>query len=246
MFVVASGRIAVRLEPSPDGDAVEMAAVQRRRCSGTWSCSTGDAGPRTPSRSRQAGWSWSKRPRPDGCSRRRRSWYSRWPGRWRASSRGQLDTAQERLFYPVAARLARFLLAAAGPGDPHRHRGPPGVAGAATRHSATDVSRTLHRLATDGLVAIDPSGRVVTVLDRPRLATVTGGRARRAPSRTRRPAARRRPGLDAHPADQTIENPGGRDGPGSRPPGSPVRNWVPPHARPASAGALSRPTRSAR
>ena len=176
MFVVASGRIAVRLS-SPDGDAVEMAAVHSGMLFGylelfDGGCRSADAVAVAPSRvvvvgAAAAGRLFEASPELVLTLAREMA----------RVVRGQLDTAQERLFYPVAARLARFLLAG------------------------------------------------------PRLATVTEARARR--SAVAHPAserARRRPGLGAHPADQTIENPGGNGTGRSAPPGSPVRNWVPPHA----------------
>ena len=229
-FVVASGRIAVRLS-SPDGDAVEMAAVHSGTLFGylelfDGGCRSADAVAVAPSRvvvvgAAAAGRLFEASPELVLTLAREMA----------RVVRGQLDTAQERLFYPVAARLARFLLAAAGPGDRIVIEGPQVLLAQRLGIARQTLSRTLHRLATDGLVAIDPSGRVVTVLDRPRLATVTEARARR--SAVAHPAserARRRPGLGAHPADQTIENPGGNGTGRSAPPGSPVRNWVPPHA----------------
>ena len=137
MFVVASGRIAVRLS-SPDGDAVEMAAVHSGTLFGylelfDGGCRSADAVAVAPSRvvvvgAAAAGRLFEASPELVLTLAREMA----------RVVRGQLDTAQERLFYPVAARLARFLLAAAGPGDRIVIEAP-GVAGAATRHSATDV-----------------------------------------------------------------------------------------------------------
>ena len=74
-----------------------------------------------------------------------------------------------------SARLARFLLAAAGADGRVRLEGPQVLLAQRLGVARQTLSRSLHRLATDGLVAVEPSGRVVTILDRRGLAAVTDG-----------------------------------------------------------------------
>jgi|SRR5689334_541991 len=219
MFVVASGRIAVRLN-SPDGDAVEMAAVHGGTLFGYLELFDGgrrsaDAVAVAPSQVVVVGAAAASRlfeASPELVLALAREMAS--------AVRGHVHAAQEKLFYPVVARLARFLLAAAGPDDRVRLDGPQVVLAQRLGIARQTLSRTLHRLATDGLVAIDPSGRVVTVLDRRGLAAVTGVRARRTTAGRPMAEGARHGSRGSYPSPttraraQTIENPGGN---GARP-----------------------------
>jgi CRP/FNR family transcriptional regulator, cyclic AMP receptor protein len=217
MFVVASGRIAVRLH-SPDGDAVDLAGVRTGSLFGylelfDGGCRSADAVAVAPSRVVVIGQAAATRlfaASPELVLTLARE--------MACAVRGHVDAVQEKLFYPVAARLARFLLAAAEADGRVWLEGPQVLLAQRLGIARQTLSRALHRLATDGLVAVHPSGRVVTILDRAGLATVTQVRTRR--STVGHPAAadrvRRRSGPGAHPAlaGQTMENPGGN---GARP-----------------------------
>jgi CRP-like cAMP-binding protein len=223
MFVVASGCIAMRLN-SPDGDAVDLAAVHSGTLFGylelfDGGCRSADAVAVAPSRVVVVGAAAAARlfeASPELVLTLARE--------MALAVRGHVDAAQEKLFYPVVARLARFLLAAAGPDDRIRFEGPQVLLAQRLGIARQTLSRTLHRLATDGLVAIDPSGRMVTVLDRRGLAAVTGIRTRRtaagppAAERARHGSRAARPSpaapIPVRTPAQTIENP---DGNGARP-----------------------------
>ena len=188
MFVVASGRIAARLS-SPDGDAVDMTAVRAGALFGYLELL--DGGPRSsdavavaPSRVAVI---------PAAAATRL---FTSCPDLVFALARDMAgivrqhtESAQEQAFHPAHARLARFLLAAAEADGRVRLEGPQVLVAQRLGIARQTLSRSLHRLATDGLIGVEPSGRVVTILDRRGLAAVA--------------AARRRG------ASQTTENPGG-------------------------------------
>ena len=123
MFVVASGCIAVRLN-SPDGDAVDMASVHSGTLFGyvelfDGGCRSADAVAVAPSRVVVVGAAVAMRlfeASPELVLTLARE--------MARAVRGHVDAAQEKLFYPVVARLARFLLGAAGPDDRVRLEGP--------------------------------------------------------------------------------------------------------------------------
>jgi CRP-like cAMP-binding protein len=93
--------------------------------------------------------------------------------------RAQVDALHEHVFYPVQARLARFLLAAADADGRFQLEGPQVLLAQRLGVARQTVNLALHRLATHGLVAVDPSGWVVTILDRRGLATLAEVRTRR-------------------------------------------------------------------
>ena len=200
MFVVASGRIAIRLH-SPDGDALDIATVREGALFGYLELFDGgarsaDAVAVSTSRVVVIGAAVAAgllASCPDLVLDLARD--------MARTVREHVDAVQEQAFYPAQARLARLLLAASGPDDRIRLEGPQMLLAQRLGVARQTLSRALHRLATDGLVTIDPSGRVVTILDRHGLASVTEVRARRTPVRS--PAA-----------CQTTEN---ADGNGARP-----------------------------
>jgi CRP-like cAMP-binding protein len=177
MFVVASGTIAVRLR-SVDGDAVDMAAVQTGSLFGHLELIDGgtrstDAVAVAPSQVVVIGAAAAAR------------LFVLWPDLVLALARdmarivrNQVDAFHDHAFYPVQARLARYLLAAAGTDGRIRLEGPQALLAQRLGVARQTVSRALHGLVADGLVAVDPSGRVVTILDRPGLGVVTEVRTR--------------------------------------------------------------------
>jgi CRP/FNR family transcriptional regulator, cyclic AMP receptor protein len=178
MFVVASGTIAVRLQ-SPDGDAVDMAAMRTGALFGHLELFDGGL------RSTDAIAVAASRVVVIGAAAATRLFVSS-PDLVLALARDmarivrtQVNALHEHVFYPVQARLARFLLAAADADGRIRLEGPQVLLAQRLGVARQTVSRGLHCLATQGLVAVDPSGRVVTILDRPGLATVAEVRTRR-------------------------------------------------------------------
>src|SRR5690242_11506615 len=201
MFVVASGTIAVRLH-SPDGDAVDMAAVRTGTLFGHLELFDGGV------RSTDAIAVATSRVVVIGAAAATRLFASS-PELVLALARDMartvrthVDTFHEQAFYPVQARLARFLLAGADREGRIRLDGPQALLAQRLGVARQTVSRALHGLATGGLVAVDASGRLVTVRDRAGLAAVAQVRTRR--SRAGLPA-----GLSPHP--QTTEKPAGSE-----------------------------------
>jgi CRP/FNR family transcriptional regulator, cyclic AMP receptor protein len=178
MFVVASGTIAVRLQ-SPDGDAVDMAAVRDGELFGHLELFDGGL------RSTDAVAVAASRIVVIGVSAAAQLLASSSDlvlalARDMARTvRTQVDARQEQAFYPVAARLARFLLAAADSEGRLRLEGPQALLAQRLGIARQTLSRALHDLATEGLVTVDPSGRNVAIIDRPGLAVVAEVRARR-------------------------------------------------------------------
>jgi len=178
MFVVATGTIAVRLH-SVDGDAVDMAAVRTGSLFGHLELIDGgtrstDAVAVAPSRVVVIGAATAARLfvlSPDLVLALARD--------MARIVRNQVDAFHDHAFYPVQARLARYLLSAAGADGRIRLEGPQALLAQRLGVARQTVSRALHGLVADGLVAVDPSGRVVTILDRPGLATVAEVRTRR-------------------------------------------------------------------
>ena len=178
MFVVASGTIAVRLQ-SPDGDAVDMATVRTGTLFGHLELFDGG------SRSTDAVAVAASRIVVIGAAAATRLFVSS-PDLVLALARDmarivhtQVDALHEQAFYPVQARLARFLLAAADADGRIRLEGPQVLLAQRLRVARQTVSRALHGLATHRLVTVDTSGRVVTILDRPGLAKLAEVRTRR-------------------------------------------------------------------
>ena len=190
MFVVASGKIAARLH-SPDGDAVDVTAVRVGALFGYLELFDGgrrsaDAIAVAPSRVAVI---------PAAAAVRL---FSASPELVLALARDMArivrehtETLHEQAFYPAHARLARYLLAAAEDDGCVRLEGPQVLLAQRLGIARQTLSRSLHRLATDGLVGVEPSGRLVKILDRRGLAAVTTMRTRR------------------RGAPQTTENPGG-------------------------------------
>jgi CRP/FNR family transcriptional regulator, cyclic AMP receptor protein len=178
MFVVASGTIAARLQ-SPDGDAVDLTAVRAGVLFGYLELFDGcpraaDAVAVAPSRVVVI---------PAAAAVRL---FSSSPELVLALARDMARIVREHTamvhehaFYPAHARLARFLLAAAGADGCVRLEGPQVLLAQRLGIARQTLSRSLHRLATEGLVGVEPSGRVVTILDRRGLAAVTTMRTRR-------------------------------------------------------------------
>lgn len=178
MFVVASGTIAARLQ-SPDGDAVDMTAVRAGALFGYLELL--DGGPRSadavavaPSRVVVI---------PAAAAERL---FTSSPELVLALARDMArivrehtETLHGQAFYPAHARLARFLLDAAGDDGCVRLEGPQVLLAQRLGIARQTLSRSLHRLATARLVGVEPSGRVVTILDRRGLTAVTTMRPRR-------------------------------------------------------------------
>jgi CRP-like cAMP-binding protein len=178
MFIVASGTIAVRLQ-SPDGDALDVAALRTGALFGHLELFDGGL------RSTDAIAVATSGVVVIGAAAATRLFVSS-PDLVLALARDmarivrtQVNALHEHVFYPVQARLARFLLAAADADGGCRLEGPQVLLAQRLGVARQTVSRTLHRLATQGLVAVDPTGRVITILDRPGLATVAEVRSRR-------------------------------------------------------------------
>jgi CRP-like cAMP-binding protein len=178
MFVVASGTIVVRLQ-SPDGDAVDMAAVRAGELFGHLELFDGGL------RSTDAVTVAASRIVVIGASAATQLLASS-PDLVLALARDmarivrtQVDARHEQAFYSVTARLARFLLAAAD-GDGHLQlEGPQALLAQRLGVARQTVSRALHDLAGQGLITVEPSGRAVTINNRPDLAVVAEVRTRR-------------------------------------------------------------------
>ena len=143
MFVVASGPDRGPAAARPTATRSTWRPCAAGRCSATWSCSTGAAARPTRSRSRRAGWSSSAaaaaarlfasspgpraRPRPGHGPDRPRA-HRQWLHEQASSTR-------------CTARLARFLLAAAGADGPRPPRGPPGAPRPAARDRPADLEQ---------------------------------------------------------------------------------------------------------
>jgi CRP-like cAMP-binding protein len=198
MFVVASGTIAVRLQ-SPDGDAVDMASVRDSGLFGHLELFDGGL------RSTDAVAVAASRVVVIGASAAAQLLASS-PDLVLALARdmarivrNQVDARHEQAFYPVSARLARFLLAAADSEGHLRLEGPQALLAQRLGVARQTVSRALHDLVIQGSVTVDPSGRAVRIIDRPGLAVVAQLRTRRG----RTPRSGR--------GAQTTENPSGND-----------------------------------
>lgn len=184
MFVVASGRIATRL-CSPDGDEVDIEVVRGGMLFGYPELL--DGGPRSadavavaPSRvvvigEAPAGRLFASSPHLMLVLAREMA----------RTIRGHVDAVHEQAFYPAQSRLARFLLAAAEADGRVRLDGPQVLLARRLGVARQTLSRSLHRLATSGLVRVDASGRVVTILDRDGLAVITELPTRRSSVRPR-------------------------------------------------------------
>jgi CRP/FNR family transcriptional regulator, cyclic AMP receptor protein len=198
MFVVASGRIAVRLQ-SPDGDAVDMAAVRHGELFGHLELFDGglrstDAVALAASRVVVVGAAASAQLLASSSDL-----VLALARNMARMVRTQVDARHEQAFYPVPARLARFLLAAADSEEHVRLEGPQALLAQRLGVARQTVSRALHDLVIQGSVTVDPSGRAVTIIDRPGLAVVADVRTRRG----RTPRSGR--------GAQTTENPSGND-----------------------------------
>jgi CRP/FNR family transcriptional regulator, cyclic AMP receptor protein len=219
MFVVAAGTIAARLH-SPDGGAIDMTVVRAGALFGYLELL--DRGPRSadavavgPSRVVVISVAAATRlfaSGPDLLVALTRD--------MARIVREQVRAAHEQAFYPVQARLARFLLAAADGAGRVRLDGSQALLAQRLGVARQTVSRALHRLVTDGLVTVDAIRQVVMIVDRPGLVAVTELRTRRGRSgvvpglrpRDRESRDRRAPtvaGPDPAVAVQTTEKPGG-------------------------------------
>lgn len=184
MFVVASGRIVARLS-SPDGAAVDLSVASGGTLFGYLELLGGGR------RSTDAVALGASRVVVLGAALATRLFETS-PTLVRSLAREMAETvrahthaAREQAFFPVPARLARFLLGVADAEGRVLLDGPQLLLAQRLGVARQTLSRALHRLAASDLVRIDPSGRAITIIDEPGLRAMTETGTRR--GRTARP-----------------------------------------------------------
>jgi CRP-like cAMP-binding protein len=207
MFVVASGRIVTRLSSS-EGAAVDLAVASEGALFGYLEVLAGgprsaDAVALTPSRVVVFGAAVASRLLLT-CPALVLSLARDMVGIIRAHR----ETAREQAFSAVPNRLARFLIEAADADGRILLDGPQVLVAQRLGIARQTLNRALRRLSTGDLVRVEPTGRVITIVDRAGLHALAraGGRHRQSHERAFGGPDRRA----GNGSGYTTENPGGR------------------------------------